>query len=143
MCSTRSDKDRSILDMASSSKNSALTIKKLTRRWRCRLELAKNTLKLTTQFGIRNVIHPYDKWYKTTYDHMRLPTLTSTYYSDLFFSKIKSIRDNNAAQDCTDEKDSSNFYPLERKSLIGRSLVSFIHYVGVPTDLVTDGDKRR
>ena len=81
MCSIRSVKDSSIMVMELSDKASALTKDILARRWGCGLESVKSTLKLTTQFGIRNVIHLYDKRHITTYDHMRFPVLASNYYS--------------------------------------------------------------
>ena len=74
VCSIRSAKYRSIMVMISSGKTSALTKDILIRRWGCGLKSAKNTLKVTIQFGIRNVIHPYDKWYTTIFDPMHLPT---------------------------------------------------------------------
>ena len=127
--------------MASSGKTSALNKVILSRRWGCRLESAKNTLKVTTQFGIRNVINSYDKQYKTTFDHMRFPTLAYNYYSDTMFCKINSIRGITVAQVFIDGKGDIYVYPLERKSLICGSLMSFIHDIGIPRDLVTGGAK--
>ena len=39
----------------------ALTKDILERRWVCGLESAKQTLKVNTQFGIKKLIHPYEK----------------------------------------------------------------------------------
>ena len=61
------------------------------------------------------MIHPYDKRYKTIYDHTRFLILISKYYSDTIFCKIKSIKNNTAAQVFTDGKGDSQFYPLKRK----------------------------
>ena len=139
--SALSIRDKSIMAMASSGKTTALTKEILARRWGCGLESAKQTLKVTTQFGIRNVIHPYDKRYKTTFDHMRFPNLASKYYSDTMFTKQTSVRQNRMAQIFTDGKGDTHLYPLKRKAQVGRSLMSFIQDVGVPRDLVTDGAK--
>ena len=139
--SLRSAKDRSIMAMASTGKTSALTKEILARRWGCGLESAKKTLQVTTQFGIRNVIHPYDKRYKTTFNHMRFPTLASKYYSDTMFTKIKSIRGHKMAQVFTDGKGDTHLYPLTEKAAVGSSLMTFIQDIGVPRDLVTDGAK--
>ena len=136
-----SARDKSIMAMASSGKTTALTKEILARRWGCGLESAKQTLKVTTQFGIRNVIHPYDKRYKTTFDHMRFPNLASKYYSDTMFTKLTSVRQNKMAQIFTDGKGDTHLYPLKRKAQVGSSLMSFIQDVGVPRDLVTDGAK--
>ena len=70
---------------------------------------------------------------------MRFPNLASKYYSDTIFSKIKSIRENSMAQGFSDGKGDTRMYPLTRKNKVGGSLMSFIHDVGVPRDLVTVG----
>ena len=119
MCSIRSAKDRFIMAIESSGKTLALTKEILARSWGCGLESVRSTLKVTTQFHIRNVTHPYDKWYKNTYDHMWFPTLASKYYSDTMFCKINSVRGNTAAQFFTDRKGDSHVYPLESKDLLG------------------------
>jgi hypothetical protein len=87
------------------------------------------------------VIHPYDKRYKTTFDHMRFPNLASKYYSDTMFTKLTSVRQNNIAQIFIDGKGDTQMYPLKRKSHVGSTLMSFIQDVGVPRYLVTDGAK--
>ena len=78
---------RSVMAMASTNKRSILTKEILAKRWGCGLETAKKTLQCTTQYGIRHVIHPYDKRYRTTFDHLRFLGLRDKYYSDTLFNK--------------------------------------------------------
>ena len=126
-----------IMAMTSSVRISALTKDILVMRWGS----AKYTLKLTTQFGIRNEIHPYDKQYRATYNHMRFLTLVSKYYYDTMFCKVKLIRSNTTAQVFIDGKVDSHFYPLKLKAQAGRSLVYFICDIDVARYLVTNGGK--
>ena len=141
VCGVMSYQDRAVMGMSSKSKTSILTKELLSSRWGIGLESAKRTLQVTTQFGLRHVIHPYDKRYKTTFDHMRFPTLAQKYYSDTMFVKLKSLQQNKCAQVFTDGGGDIHVYPIQSKSQAPEALMNFIQDVGVPRDLVTDGAK--
>ena len=53
----------------------------------------------------------------------------------------KLIRDNTTAQVFIYGKGDNNVYPLKYKAQADGSLVSFIHDIGIPRDLVTDRSK--
>ena len=103
--------------MALTVKTSALTKKILARRRGCGLKSAKKTRQVTTQFGIRHVIYPYDKRYKSTFNHMRFPTLASKYYSDTMFTKVKLTRGHMMAQVFTYDKRIHTSTHLEKRQL--------------------------
>jgi hypothetical protein len=67
-------------------------------------EAAKRTRLVTTQRGIRRMIHPsLTKRYKTNYRQLRYRRLPVTMYTDTMFSTIPSRQKNKAAQIfCTD-----------------------------------------
>ena len=65
-----SEHNRSIKTIATANKKSILTKGILAKRWGCGLESARKTLLVTTQHGIRHVIQPYDRRYRTTFDHL-------------------------------------------------------------------------
>ena len=73
---------------------------------------------------------------------MRFPNLATKYYSDTLFTKLKSIKMNAVAQVFIDGMGDNHSYPLRQKSQAGDSLMSSIHDVGVPRDLVTDDEKK-
>jgi hypothetical protein len=69
---------------------------------------------------------------------MRFPSLVFTLYSDTLFSHIRSVRGFSCAQIFTDGHGFVRVYPMKSKSEAHHALMRFIHYVGVPKDLLTD-----
>jgi hypothetical protein len=76
----------------------------LANNWGIGLEAAKRTRLVTTQRGIRIMIHPsLIKRYKKNDRHLRYRRLPVTMYTDTMFSTILSRQNNKAAQIfCTD-----------------------------------------
>jgi hypothetical protein len=76
----------------------------LAKNWGIGLEAAKRTRLVTTQRGIRRMIHPsLNKRYKTNDRQLRYRRLLVLMYTDTMFSTILSIQKNKAAQIfCTD-----------------------------------------
>jgi hypothetical protein len=76
----------------------------LAKNWGIGIEAAKMTRLVTTQRGIRRMIHPsLTKRYKTNDRQLRYRRLPVTMYTDTMFSTILSRQDNKAAQIfCTD-----------------------------------------
>jgi hypothetical protein len=63
-------------------RHSSVTAEELSRKWRIGLYTAKETLKVTTQFGIRHAVHPLRRRYRTDIMQMRLRRLNTTFYTD-------------------------------------------------------------
>jgi hypothetical protein len=76
----------------------------LANNWGIGIEAAKRTRLVTTQRGIRRMIHPsLTKRYKTNYRQLRYRRLPVTMYTDTMYSTILSRQKNKAAQIfCTD-----------------------------------------
>jgi hypothetical protein len=76
----------------------------LAKNWGIGIEAAKRTRLMTTQRGIRIMIHPsFTKRYKTNDRQLRYRRLPVTMYTDIMFSTILSRQDNKADQIfCTD-----------------------------------------
>ena len=137
-----STQNRGIMALGTTNKISILTKEILAKRWGCGLESARKTLQVTTQHGIRHMVHPYDRRYETKFDHLRFPGLRDKYYSDTMFCKIKSIRNNICCQVFTNGKGDTHCYPYHRKNKVGGSLMDFINDIGmVPNQIVTDNAK--
>ena len=62
--------EKQISSVNTQTRHSEITPKELARKWRIGLQAAKDTLKVTTQHGIRHAIHPLKRRYRT--DHMSL-----------------------------------------------------------------------
>ena len=72
-------------------------------KWGMGLEMAKNTMKNTTQYNIRSAILPLTRRYRTDLLSERLRRLDTRFYTSAMFSKIStSLRGNTYAQVFTD-----------------------------------------
>jgi len=109
----------------------------LSRQWGIGLETAKNTLKCTTQAGIRHAIHPLTRRYRTDYMALRHRRLHTTFYSDTLFTKVHSLHGYKCAQVITDGR-FVHVYPMVSKSGAGDALQHFVSEVGIPDIIVTD-----
>jgi hypothetical protein len=76
----------------------------LANNWGIGIEAAKRTRLVTTQRGIRRMIHPsLKKWYKTNDRQLRYRRLPVTIFTDTMYSTILSRQQNKSAQIfCTD-----------------------------------------
>jgi hypothetical protein len=71
----------------------------LANKWGIVIEAAKRTRLVTTQMGIRRMIHPsLTKIYNTHYRQLRYRRLPVTMYTDTMYSTILSRQMNKAAQ---------------------------------------------
>ena len=145
-CSVGSTEDtlndeRKISTVSLNEKRSTLTKEELANRWGIGLEAADRTLRVTTQKGIRKVLHPVERRYRTRQNQLRFPTLGTKFYSDTMFSSEPSCRNFTCAQVFSDGKGFTRFYPMERKREAGEKLYRFVTDVGIPQELITDGAK--
>ena len=127
--------------MNSKARGPVITKEILAKRWGIGLDTAHRTLTATTQSGIRRVLHPVERRYKTRQSHLRFPTLNTKFYTDTMFSTTKSIRGNKCAQVFTNGLGYDLFYPLKKESEVGDALNEVIRSVGIPKELISDGAK--
>ena len=111
----------------------------LARRWGIGLESAKQTLKVTTQKGLRSAVHPIHRRYKTKQQQLRYNQLACKFYSDTMFCSTKSTRGNVCGQVFCNDTDFTRFYPMRTKGDAGNALKMFVQDVGIPSAMHTDG----
>jgi hypothetical protein len=70
----------------------------LAKKWIVGHRVAEDTVKVTTQSLIRNVIHPIERRFRTKAATLRYDQLKCRFYSDTFFSKEKSLLGNSCGQ---------------------------------------------
>jgi len=58
-------------------------------QWGVRLDTAHCTLKVTTQAGVRTVIHPLECRFWTRKPHLKFPTYQAKVYTDQILSTVK------------------------------------------------------
>ena len=120
-----------------------LSAEVLAKRWGIGLQTAMNTLRVTTQKGLRKVTHPVQKRFKRQPFH-RKRLAPGRWFSDTTFFKKKSIiNQNKAAQVTTNGKGFARFVPVRSKAMASDGLVDLINNVGIPEHLVTDGSKEQ
>jgi len=105
---------------------------------------AKQTITSTSHHSIRTTTGPTSKRFRTRAHQSRYRQLSgylSTFSSDTFSSKVKSLRGDNYIQLFCNRANFVRSYPIKLKSHAYHSLDRFIHEVGVPTELLTVGTK--
>jgi hypothetical protein len=133
------DCDRKIAAM----RHSQVTAEELAKKWRVGIDTARQTLKVTTQLGVRTAVHPFlMRQYRTDHFTLRYKRLNETFYADMMFAMVKSLKGNKCAQ-VFSAKDFLRFHPTESKAECNQALQTFAEDVGIPADLVTDGEQRR
>ncbi|MGH7974081.1 MAG: hypothetical protein ACREBR_01045, partial [bacterium] len=110
----------------------------LAKRWGLSQFVGNQTLKATTQRGIRNLLSSIDRRYRTRQSQLRYPYLRTHFYSDTMFSDVKSLRGNLRAQVFVTAEDFNKVYPMKLKSEAGDKLNEFVKDVGIPELVVTD-----
>ena len=133
------EKNRWVAGIATKERGSVITKEVLARRWGIGLDTAHRTLTATTQMGIRKVLHPIERRYRTRQAHLRFPNLNTRLYTDTMFASTKSLRGNKCAQVFTNGVGYDLFYPLKKESMASEALNEVIRTVGVPKELVSDG----
>ena len=123
-------------------RHSQITAEAVARKFRCGLETAKQTLKSTTQYGVRQAIHPLRRMYRVDHIDINCRRIRDTFYMDTLFSKVKSINGHVCAQVITNGQ-FTRVYPMMSKASenIAMALREFIDDVGVPDELVCDLDR--
>jgi hypothetical protein len=112
----------------------------LAMNWGIRIEAANRTRLVTTQRGIRIMIHPLlTKQYNTNDMQLRYYRLPVTIFTDTIYSTILSRQHNKAAQIfCTDFGFVREF-PMKKESESHEALSLLFHRDGVPNVMVMDG----
>jgi hypothetical protein len=131
---------RIVEQVASQSRHSKVSPENIARKWNIGLDRAKDTLRVTTQKGIRYAIHPIHRRYRV--DHLlhlglQARQIVKQFYLDHMQSRVKSLSQNTGAFVYT-TGEFTKVYPVTTTSKAGETLAEFARDVGVPTDLRTD-----
>ena len=121
---------------------SDVTPESLAKLWHVGLPIAKRTLQVTTQDYMRKLSGKVSRRVKTKAHQNRYKQLggyLSMFCSDTFHSKVKSLRGNTYIQLFCNRGNYVRSYPIESKSNAHHGLDRFLHEVGIPSELLTDG----
>ena len=136
-----SDEVKRISALSSGDRRSTLTPELLARRWCISLPKAKQTLSVTTQAGVRNVLTPLERKVCKKAPWLKFPNVKGRWYCDLMQSKIKSIHGDNGATVYTNGQGYDEIYPWKTRGDHPDTLMSLIQDVGIPQTLISDGGK--
>jgi hypothetical protein len=114
----------------------------LAKNWGIGIEAAKRTHLVTTQRGIRIMLHTsLKKWYKTNDRQLRYRRLSFTMFTDTMYSIILSMQDSKSAQIFCTDFGFVRAFPMKKESEAHEDLSSLFHRDGVPNVMVMDGSK--
>jgi hypothetical protein len=143
--------DTNILDISheiaatsSSQKTPRVTPVPLAQRWGIGVEAAKQTLKFTTQKGVRYTIGPPERRYRTKQAQLCYRQLSGRhgrFYTDTMFASAKTISGKKIAQIYAYDLVFSKIYPMKLKSEKADTILALIHEVGVPYTIHSDDAK--
>lgn len=119
---------------------SEITPENVAKRWGIGIDVAKRTLQVTTQVGVRSIVHPAQRRFSTSMPHLRYPKLPGTYHADTLEGSVKSIREFRYAHIIGNGHGFSKFYPMVTKNETVQALDDFIASHGIMERLITDGD---
>jgi hypothetical protein len=135
---------RKIYATESSSRQNVVDKESLAKRWGIGIQVAAQTLQVTTQKGVRNAVHPIHKRFRTKQVQLKYDQLGTQHgrlYSDTMFSSVKSVQGNTMGQIFVNDIGFTRFIPMKSKSEAGYALVEFIQDIGIPASLHTDDAK--
>ena len=115
----------------------------LAKRWGIGFKVALDTLKTTTQKGLRFAKEPSLKRFKRQPYHRKRLAPGKWFSDTTFFSKASIINGDKCAQLTTNGKGFSTFTPLRSKACASDGLIYFINKIGIPEKLITDGSKEQ
>jgi hypothetical protein len=134
-----------ILSAMTSNKHFTITAHDLAEKWDIGLTSAEQTLKVTTQRGIQNAIHRIHRCYRTKQAQLKYNQLGGgrhgRFYTDTFFSSVKSTRQNQMAQIFANDSGYVRVFPMKLKSEAPSALLEFVQDVGVPHHIHSDNAK--
>jgi hypothetical protein len=114
----------------------------LAKNWGIGIEAAKRTHIVTTQRGIRWMIHPgMTKWYKTYDRQLRYHRLPVTMFTYTMYSTILSRQQQKADQIFCNAFGFVRAFPMKLESKAHEALSLLFHRDGFPNVVVMDGSK--
>jgi hypothetical protein len=117
--------------VVSRERHSHVSAKQLAKKWRISVKAAEDTLKTTTQFGVRHSVRPITRRYHTDTVMLHRRRLDITAYSDTLVARVQSLRGNKYAQ-VFYLQGYVRVYPIPSKANAGDALQLFVQDVGIP-----------
>ena len=127
-----------------STSSANLSPEQLAQMWNISVPAARDTLRSCTLDNIRQPEKGFSRRFKTKAhqrQYKQLGGYLGEFNSDTFKMNVKSTRGNTYVQLFTNKASFIQSYPMKSKSHANHALDRFIHEIGVPRSLMTDGAK--
>ena len=134
----------SVSEVISKRNDDTLTPEALSKLSMIPIDIARNTIQVTTYASIRTNECRISRRFRTyAYQrrYKRLGGINARFYTDTLLSKVKGITGKTCEQLCTNRVGFTKLYPLITESKAHESLTTFIHKVGIPHELHSDNAK--
>lgn len=116
----------------------------LARNWGIDVATARRTIDVTTQRGIRTVLHPtLSRRFRTNDRQLRYRRLAIDCFTDTLISNTASRRNNKYAQIFATADGWCRAYPMAKKSLAHEGLSLLFQREGVPNTIIMDGAREQ
>ena len=116
----------------------------LAERWMIPPDKALQTIRMTTQKGVRTCLNPsLSQRYPTNDRFLRYPRLPENLFGDTLIAGTKSARGNSCAQVWTARNGWTRGYPIKRKGQAHEALSLLFRRDGVPPCMILDGSKEQ
>ena len=131
-----------ISELTTNNKRPSIDPELLSKTWGIGLQRAKETLKVTTQKGIRNPNSVAKRFVTQPFRNKK--SLKGKFFSDTMHFNTTSVqRNEKCAQVTTNGKGFSHFHPIQSKYQASDGLSCFINEYGIMDHLVVDGAKEQ
>ena len=131
--------DYQVDSIISSKRKSKLAPEDLSQKWCIGLDTANKMLKCTTQSGMQNIFVPLDWKVQMKAQWLEYPSINVKMYGDAMHLKATGLSSKTSATILTNGKGFDHVYPWKTKNEYAKSLMKFIHNIGIHKTLVTNG----
>ena len=130
---------RSFSAMSTGDSKYSIRPEDLVKRWKCSIETAQQTIRATTQKGIRTVAHPsIARRFRTNDRQLRYNRLSADVFTDTMKAKTVSFRGNRYAQVFTSNFKWARSYGMKSRSEAHYALKTMFARDGYPTNIFCD-----
>ncbi|KAI2502051.1 Reverse transcriptase (RNA-dependent DNA polymerase) [Fragilaria crotonensis] len=120
------------------------TPEQLASNWGIDLTTARRTIDVTTQRGVRTVLHPtLSRRFRTNDRQLRYRRLAIDCFTDTLISNTVSRRNNKYAQIFATSDGWCRAYPMSKKSMAHEGLSLLFQREGVPNTIIMDGAREQ
>jgi hypothetical protein len=109
-----------------------VTPEQLREGWNIGLSQARQTIKVTNQYGVRSAILSLRQSYQTDWMYNQQKLQGQQFFFDTLIGKYNLVTNNTCAQLFANESFFAEAYPMERKSFAGMALRQLIRDYGIP-----------